>query len=156
MLAVAGEISGNAGTGVRGELDLFRRGGFTLGIAAGASSMRIREMYSVHEFSLLELHAGASLAYAAQRGRWQLRLQGGVGRGKTRPTPGTDGPRVWATSVYPSAEASAMLAREVLEHWAISAGPMVAWSRQELRDDMGLSFDSGPDASFVLGIRRRL
>jgi hypothetical protein len=155
-LAVAGGVHGTASTGLRAELDLFRRGGWTLGIAVGGTTAEIPRRDGMALYPILELRGMASLGYSVQRGRWHLRLQGGVGVVQARSTSSVEGEHISFNGPRPAVEASAMLGRELLEHWAVAAGPMLTWYRQEISDGMAIFFQHGTDATLFLGIRRQL
>jgi len=144
-LSLAGMIraGGAGGGGIRAELDLIRRGAWTLGAALSASEST-DPTYATGGpayFGTKDLKAIAFLARTSTFGRWELRIAAGAGvlhtesglvaysySGPDSPDGAVEGVNV----VSPAAEASATLSRRLGARWAITAGPVATFMRQEI------------------------
>ena len=158
--ATAG-MSDGGGAGIRGDVDVIRRRGWTLGLGLSGSNSSL-EIVGSSSFGYLEtvdIRAVASLSRSYDRGPWQLRFQGGAGVVRTT-ADGTDfsnGRRLYATGVFPTAELSVMVGRRLFDHWAVAAGPVVTWYAQEMHtQSMEVMMRRDADLSGFIGVRRRL
>jgi hypothetical protein len=162
-------MSGTGGGGIRGELDLLRRGILSFGVAASASQSGMTVYGSSYEeMGTLDTFDGKAVGYIAldgSFGRWRLRSAFGAGLVYTRAQLEQPGIFTYreADGVVPAGEASLTLGRELGAHWAIDVGPIVSLYVQEYEiENSGDFFSSRTlqrrdlEAMFFLGVRHRL
>lgn len=162
-------MSGTGGGGIRGEVDLVRRGILSIGIAASAtqSGMMVYGA-SYEEMGTLDTFDGKGVGYAAvdaSFGRWHLRTAIGAGLVYTRAQ--LEQPAIYtyreADGVFPAGEASLTLGRELGARWAIDVGPIISLYVQEYEIQNSGDFYSTRtlqrrdlESMFFLGVRHRL
>jgi len=143
-LSLAGMIraGGAGGGGIRAELDVLRRGAWTVGAAVSISESTDPTFTpdgSPAYYGTRDLKAIALLARSATFGRWQLRFAAGAGVLRTASglvaysySGNMGGAVEGVTIVSPAAEASALVTRRIGASWAIMAGPVVTLTQQDL------------------------
>jgi hypothetical protein len=168
--AIAGQwlsLSGIAGAevfGIRGDLDLWSKGGWSGGVAVAYTSMRMGNVSSVATLDFGDLRGTITAGHTFGTGALRIRGQIGVGVVQTELIGTVDGfgPISYA-GTHPIGEGGAQL--HVLlgtdRAWAISAGPTLTIYTQtfQLASDPFAGMQSvkrSLDVSFVGGLRRRL
>lgn len=155
------QMHGNGAGGVRAEMDLIRRGPWAFGAALAASSTNIDVEYSNGYMTAKEARLLGTLARTTTFGKWELRLAAGAGVMVTRATGWIDADNVEGTGVFPTAETSVLLSRQLRGDWAFGVGPVAIWYMQtyKFQDDYGSMITmSNRDVEILgfAGIRRRL
>ncbi len=166
--AMAGQwlsMSGIAGAevfGVRGELDLWSKGGWSGGVAVAYTVMDMVNVSGSAALEFGDLRGMVTAGHTLGRGALRLRGQVAVGVVRTELAGVVDGfgPISYA-GAHPIGEASAqlhvMLGRGRV--WALSGGPTLTVYAQtfELSNGTGMqAVERSFDVSFVGGLRRRL
>ena len=155
------QMHGNGSGGVRAELDLIRRGPWSIGAVLAGSSTNIEVQYSNGYMTAKEARLLGTLARTTTFGKWELRLAAGAGIMVTRATGWVDADNVEGTGLFPTAETSALLSRQIRGPWAFAAGPVAIWYMQtyKFEDDYGSMITMSNRDYEILGfagIRRRL
>lgn len=167
-------MEGGGGGGFRADLDVVSRGrwtaGLSLGVAHGISNDHVVGVQT-GTLETIDWRGTVTLARTSRRGAWDLRLAGGLGVAKTKASGYTgdfgigdsfyDGEGVAAT-----AELSAQLSYRFGSGWAVAAGPLVTFYKQELAGTMSDSetfepmpntiIRDRPELSMFAGFRRAL
>ena len=130
-------------------------------LAGSAAHLSIGDAFSNGFINTVDIRVLAALSRTTPFGRrWHMRLSLGAGIMSTRATGALDGEQIEAHGVFPTAEASALFARELGSGWAFAAGPIVNWYSQtyKLDSDRGMTTLSRRDLEVMAfgGIRRRL
>ncbi len=171
-------MEGGGGGGFRAELDLVSWGtwsaGLSLGVAHGLSNNLVVGFQDTWEYGTLETidwRGTATLARTSRFGSWELRLAGGLGVAKTKAFGYTGGDLGFDASYYDgegvaaTAELSAQLSYRLGTGWAIGAGPLVTFYKQQLEGTMSDSQTHDmpntitrerPELSMFAGVRRAL
>ncbi len=169
-VAMAGQwlaVSGIAGAevfGLRGDLDLWSRRGWSGGVAIAYTSMQMGNVSSVAALDFGDLRGTITAGHTFGRGALRIRGQIGIGVVQTELTGTVDGfgPISYA-GTHPIGEGGAqlhvLLGRD--RAWALSAGPTLTVYGQtfQLADDATGNMQTVKrsfDVSFVGGLRRRL
>jgi hypothetical protein len=148
--------------GLRGELDVLRRGKWTLGaILAGSYSELAFGPEYAGRLETVDVALLAALARTSSIGKWSMRLAIAAGLTRSRLTGDLAGEPMDVTVVGLTAEASILFSRELLGGWAFAAGPIVTVPAQDftMMDDQGASITfvrRGADVMAFGGLRRRL
>jgi len=156
------QMHGDGAGGARAELDLLRRGPWTLGAVLAGSAAHLTLDAGAGYLSTVDIRLVGALARTSSIGRrWDMRLAFGAGVMSTYATGELDGVKLAANGVFPTAEASLVFARGLGGGWAIAMGPIVTWYSQtyKLRDNLGaMTTLSRRDLEVMAfgGIRRRL
>jgi hypothetical protein len=137
-----GGILGDGTQGLRGEVDLLRRGGFALGLAIEASAMHLVVDESgsgpfgppagTMDLSFRDMRGVVTVGYTLGHGAWQLRSHLGVGMIRTQLTGFSSemGP-MDALGNYATGEGSLQLVRTLGTSWALTAGPLATLYHQD-------------------------
>ena len=162
-------MSGTGGGGLRGEVDLARKGIVTFGLAASASQSGMMVYGATYDqmgtLDTLDAKAVGYLALDAGFGRWHLRTAFGAGAVYTRAQLAQPGVSIYreADGVFAAGEAVLTIGRELGAWWAIDIGPVVSLYVQEY--EVESSFDTtirrtlqrrDLESMFFIGVRRRL
>lgn len=122
--------------GLRGELDVIRRGAWTLGAALSRSTAgyRVNEVasYATEDYKAVAYVARTSLFRA-----WQLRIAAGAGvlstgAHITRDEYGTDGSYLASGDTSLVGEASISASIQLSSNWSVSGGPILSVMSQDL------------------------
>jgi hypothetical protein len=158
-VSVAG-ITGDDVVGLRAELDLWSRGGWSGGVAIEYSAMQMMNETASSVFDFSDLRGVLTAGHTLGRGALRLRAQVGLGVVKTEMTGFMTGiGMVSYAGANPIGEAGAhvQLLLGQARAWAFSAGPMLSiYSQTLLVDGGGGELVRTLDVSFVGGLRRRL
>lgn len=164
MVGATVQVEG-AAAGLRGELDVIRRGKWTLGAILAGSYSELAFGYdhvlAPGRLESVDVALLAALSRASNMGKWGMRLSVAAGLMRTRVTGDLAGERMDATGVSPVVEASILFSREFLGGWALAAGPIVTMPAQEytVMDNSGATVTfarRGLDVMAFGGLRRRL
>jgi hypothetical protein len=156
----------SSGPGVRGELDVWRRRVWTIGVAASFSeaAMPLWSPSGAGQLTTGDFKAMAYLGRTSTFGRWQLQPSVGLGlvysqgQGLIYSESGS----FQVDGTFPSAEGSLMLSREIGKSWAAYGGPLATLISQRFE---ALSTSSSypmtiaredVDVVLLAGVRRRL
>jgi hypothetical protein len=159
------QMGGEGAYGARAELDIARRGRWIFGgsLAGTSAHFTVDDGASYGYLETIDIRALASLARVTTwgGGKWQLRLSLGAGVMSTNASGELGIVHLDAHGVFPTAEASALFARELRGGWAIAAGPLVTWYSQSFKldyNDGAMSTLTRRDLELMAfgGIRRRL
>ena len=158
-------MTGTSGVGLRGEIDAWRRGAWTLGAAASytESSMDLYTSTGWGSMGATDLKVIAYVGRPWRFGRWQLRPSMGVGFIYAEGSgyisdPGTS---IDVDGTFPTAEGSLVLSRDLGKQWAAYGGPLATIIAQRFDEP---TYSSTPmtvmrsDIDFALfaGVRHRL
>lgn len=158
-------MTGTSAVGVRGELDAWRRGAWTIGAAASyaESSMDLYTATGWGSMSATDLKMTAYVARAWRFGRWQLRPSLGLGFIYAEGSgyisdPGTS---IEVDGTFPTAEGSLFLSRELGKQWAAYGGPLATIIAQRFDEPYYSStpmtvMRSDIDLALFAGVRHRL
>ncbi len=172
-------MEGGGGGGFRAELDVVSRGnwsaGLSLGVAHGFSTnllVGFQDSWMYGTLETIDWRGTATLARTSRRGSWELRLAGGLGVVKTKAFGYTGGDLGFTDSYYDgegvaaTAELSAQLSYRLGTGWAVGAGPLVTFYKQQLDGSLSDSQTSDtmpntitrerPELSMFAGFRRAL
>ena len=158
------QMHGQGAAGARAELDLKRRGKWSLGAVLSMSSSDpvVSDDYSSDYITTVDFRVLAALARTQSLGkRWDLRLAVGAGVTTTHARGQFAGVDIEGTGMFPTGEASLLFSREIGTRWAFAAGPVVTWCPQtyKIEDDFGGMITLSERSFEVMafgGIRRRL
>lgn len=137
-----GGILGDGTQGVRGEVDIVRRGGFALGIAVEASAMHLvldgtdqptfGPPPGAMDLSFHDVRGVVTVGYTLGHGAWQLRSHLGIGmiRSQLDGFSSTMG-EMDALGNFATAEGSLQLVRTLGTSWALTAGPLATLYHQD-------------------------
>jgi hypothetical protein len=159
------QMGGEGAFGARAELDILRRGRWSLGgsLVGTSAHFTVDDGASYGYLETIDIRALATLARVTTwgGGKWQLRLSVGAGVMSTNASGELGIEHLDAHGVFPTAEASALFARELRGGWAIAAGPLVTWYSQSYKldyNDGAMSTLTRRDLELMAfgGIRRRL
>jgi hypothetical protein len=137
-LAAMIHAGGEGGGGLRGELDLVRRGAWTAGVALTASASR-QAVNEVASYATEDYKAVAYVARTSKFRRWQLRFSAGAGIISTeahisRAPSVASSPGEFIglndTSIVGEAAISAVL--PLSQNWSLSGGPILSFMSQDL------------------------
>ncbi len=164
-LGALAPLTGTSGVGLRGELDVWRRGAWTFGAAASytESSMDLYTSTGWGSMGATDLKMIAYVGRPWRFGRWQLRPAMGIGFIYAEGTGYVSDP---ATSIdvdgtFPTAEGSLVISRDLGKQWAAYGGPLATIIAQRFDEPY---YTSTPmtvlrnDIDFALfaGVRHRL
>jgi hypothetical protein len=162
-LGAMAQIGGEGGGGLRAELDIKRRGKWSIGaaLAGSSSNMQIDDGLSGGYLDTVDVRLLATLARTTQLGRWDMKLSLGAGVMSTYAEGELGTERLEAQGVFPTAEASVMFGREFRGGWGFAVGPIVTWYSQSFTldyNDGGMTTLSRRDLQVMAfgGIRHRL
>jgi hypothetical protein len=156
-LAALIRAGGGGGSGLRVEVDVMRRGAWSLGAALSASSSTDSAWTpsGMHvQYGSDDLKAIAVLARTSKLGRWELRLAGGVGVlltesgvtdytwSSTAAMPDRGGSFGGASGPTPVVETAFSLSRRLGTSWSITGGAVASFMHQELLTFDPYSWDS--------------
>ncbi len=157
------QVGGSGGGGVRGELDLWSRGKWSLGagLAVSGADLVLYGTRSEGYLGTRDVRVVATVARTTEWKRWQLRLAAGAGVVRTSGEGFVDDDSIAATGVFPAAEASALVTRTLGQGWGVAAGPVVTWYGQlfGIHTTPGATMELQPrelETMAFLGLRRRL
>jgi len=154
-----GGILGDGTQGVRGEVDVVRRGGFALGLAVEASAMHVvldgttdGPPLGTMDLQFMDMRGVVTVGYTLGRGAWQLRSHVGVGmiRSQMNGVSSVTG-EMDALGNFATGEGSLQLVRTLGTSWALTAGPLATLYHQNY-DFAGRELD----VSGFAALRRRL
>lgn len=159
-------MSAESAFGLRGELDLWRRRGWTIGLAASyaESSMDVYSITGWGSMNVSDLKSVAYLARSWRFGRWQLRPSLGLGfvyaEGRAYVS---DPSGVFnIEGMFVSAEGTAVLSREIGKSWAAYGGPVASLVSQRFEETYAPSTypmivqRNLVDVALFAGVRHRL
>jgi hypothetical protein len=154
------QMHGEGAGGARAELDVLRRGKWTLG-AVFASSWAHHDLdnWDGDYVKTTDLRLLVTLARTKQLGRrWEMRVGVGAGVLGTSAKGFSDGDPIEARGVFPTAEASVLFSRSIYNNWSVGFGPIVSLYAQEWIDlDPHMTImDRNGDVMFLAGVRRKL
>jgi hypothetical protein len=119
-------MSDEGGLGLRGEIDLVRRGSWVVGAAASiaGSEMQLQTSAGYGNLISTDVKAIGYLAHGSTFGRWHMRPSVGVGVMYSNGH-ADDGMTYYPLSgTFPTFEASLVVSREIGAHWAAYTGPL--------------------------------
>jgi hypothetical protein len=137
-----GGILGDGTEGVRGEVDIVRRGGFALGLAVEASAMHLvldgsdggtfAPPLGAMDLSFRDVRGVVTVGYTLGRGAWQLRSHLGIGmiRSQLDGFSSTMG-EMDALGNFATGEGSLQVVRTLGTSWALTAGPLATLYHQD-------------------------
>ena len=130
------KVHDGGGGGLRGELDVVRRGRWSLG-AVLAGSVGTLEVHWIGSYvTTIDIRLLATLAHTVPLGKnWDLRLAAGAGVLSTSAIGEFDGEDIDSHGVFPTAEASVLLTRAIGNRWAFALGPIATWYQQTYKID---------------------
>lgn len=156
-----------AGSGLRAEADVWRRGAWTVGAGASLaqSQMTLWSSQGTGDLTARDVKGIVYLARASQLGRWQIRPAVGAGLMHSDGL-AFDGATAFYTveGWFPTAEGSVMISRELGKQWAAYASPLATIIAQEFTStQVGASTPypmtiqrSYMDFALFAGVRHRL
>ena len=162
-LALGGMLT-NGGSGLRAELDLYRRGRWLVGAAGSIADTESSLSMSTGNGDMVtrDFKAIAYVTRPALTGRWQLRPTLGVGLIYSKGL-AYDGSTFYPLEgTFPTLEASLVVTRDVGTQWGAYAGPLATLIVQEYTAMPGSSAypmtiqRGGLDVALFAGVRRRL
>lgn len=154
-------IVSDGGAGIRGEIDLWAKRGWSAGVALTYSEMEMESEDGGTLFLFGDIRAVATVSHTLGRGPLRLRGHVGVGGVRTQMTGFISGlGPVSYEGTHAVAEASALAQVRFGEGraWAVTGGPMLTLYSQTyvLDNDFGMQTATRTlDVSFTAGLRRR-
>jgi hypothetical protein len=143
-------------SGVRAELDVMRRGRWTLAISGAVSTATLRAGGQLR-IDTADTRALATLGRTLGSGAWTLRLAGGVGVVHTSALRSTELGELTADGTFPLVETGAAVSRAIGARWALTGGALLSWLGQQMdAPSMGEPVVRGTELNATLGIGRRL
>lgn len=158
-------MTGGGGGGVRGEIDLWSRGRWSIGAAASLAESQ-RTMYSPYGAGYITARDLKAMAYVSRtwsRGRWQLRPAAGVGLVHTEGVVYDGNTTFYSVAgTFPTVDVSLSLSRELGSQWAVYTGPLATVLDQEFTassssSNYPMTISRGDiDVVWLAGLRHRL
>jgi hypothetical protein len=154
--------------GVRGELDLWSRGRWTLGVLAAVTVHEVGLNSDPDYYGLLrtvDIEAMGVLGYTMRSGRWRMRpavslgfvdshveaLEENFSNAHTGPWR-----QLHADGAFAAIGASLMISRELGSRWAIAGGPVVTYVSEHFGDEMSVLIRREAIVTVFAGVQRRL
>jgi hypothetical protein len=158
-------MTDGGGGGVRGEIDFWSRGRWTIGAAASLAESQ-QTMYSAYGAGYItarDLKATALVSRTWSRGRWSLRPMAGVGVIQTEGLVYDGNTSFYSVAgTFPTIDISITLSRDLGSQWAVYTGPLATVLAQEFTATSASSsypmtiMRSDLDVVWLAGLRHRL
>jgi hypothetical protein len=158
-------MTGGGGGGVRGEIDFWSRGRWTIGAAASLAESQ-QTMYSAYGAGYItarDVKATALVSRTWSRGRWSLRPMAGIGVIHTEGLVYDGNTTFYAVEgTFPTIDMSITLSRDLGSQWAVYTGPLATVLAQEFTaSSASWSYPmtivrSDLDVVWLAGLRHRL
>ncbi len=157
-------MQSDGGLGVRGELDVYRRGAWVIGAAASISDNEMMLQSSSGDGNLVatDIKAISFIARVASFGRWHVRPAVGAGLIYSEGLAESAAMFYPLEGMFPTLEASLVVSRELGTHWAAYAGPLATLIDEQFESQpAGALYPttvsrSSLDLSLFAGVGRRL
>ncbi|MDQ3335300.1 MAG: hypothetical protein M4D80_09060 [Myxococcota bacterium] len=159
-----GETEAFEDGGLRAELEVKRRGKWTLGavLAVASDAIVSEDVFSSDYIATRNIRLLATLSRTSTLGKkWELRVGAGAGVTRTQAVAQLGGVDSEGAAFFPTAEASLLLSRSFGDSWAVALGPVVTLCPQTFKfhDDRGAMItyvERDLEVMAFGGIRRRL